>query len=232
MPREIVWELNRVERRALLLASMLITAGAGVRTAVGPGATDFAWRPAPSEPTAPPSAAEVRARVEEEVAREEEASRPLSGGEKLDPNSAPEEQLRRLSGIGSVRARAIVQARQAEPFRAARDLLRVPGIGEATLARIAPHLIFGGPGPRGVVTPPPAGRGTTGDPGPRLRVNVNQASAEELTRLPWIGPTRARELLETRRRLGRFRSVDELIEVRGIGPLILERLRPYVYAGS
>ena len=59
-------------------------------------------------------------------------------------------------------------------------------------------------------------------------VDVNAASAEELARLPGVGPSTARKIIEERERRGGFRSVDELIEVKGIGPAKLERMRPYV----
>ncbi|MCS6797821.1 MAG: ComEA family DNA-binding protein [Myxococcota bacterium] len=58
-------------------------------------------------------------------------------------------------------------------------------------------------------------------------VNVNTASAEELERLPGIGPARAAAILELRQRLGgRFRTVEDLLRVRGIGRATLRRLRP------
>jgi competence protein ComEA len=58
-------------------------------------------------------------------------------------------------------------------------------------------------------------------------VNVNTASVEELQLLPGIGEARARAILEVREHKGGFRSVDELVEVKGIGAVALERLRPY-----
>ncbi len=55
-------------------------------------------------------------------------------------------------------------------------------------------------------------------------------SFEELDRLPGIGPAKAAAIIETRRCLGRFTSVDQLDQVHGIGPKTLERLRPFVHA--
>ena len=57
-------------------------------------------------------------------------------------------------------------------------------------------------------------------------VNINTADSELLQKLPGIGPARARAILEHRSQVGRFRSVEDLLEVRGIGPRALERLRP------
>lgn len=61
----------------------------------------------------------------------------------------------------------------------------------------------------------------------KLVVNVNTASFEELQALPGIGESRARAILAAREERGGFRSVDELLEVKGIGPTNLERLRPH-----
>ncbi len=59
-------------------------------------------------------------------------------------------------------------------------------------------------------------------------VNVNTASVEELQLLPGIGESRARDLVELRKRRGGFKSLAELKELKGIGDASLERLRPYV----
>ncbi len=59
-------------------------------------------------------------------------------------------------------------------------------------------------------------------------VNVNTASIEELQLLPGVGPARARAILEAREHLGGFKRVEDLLEVKGIGPVALEKLRPFV----
>lgn len=59
-------------------------------------------------------------------------------------------------------------------------------------------------------------------------INLNTASQGDLERLPGIGESRARAIVEYRQEHGPFRSVDELLLVRGIGEGILEGLREYV----
>jgi competence protein ComEA len=50
----------------------------------------------------------------------------------------------RLPGVGPVLAQRILEDRaQAGRYRGPDDLLRVPGIGPAKLARLRPHLVFG-----------------------------------------------------------------------------------------
>ncbi|MCY3619522.1 MAG: helix-hairpin-helix domain-containing protein [Acidimicrobiaceae bacterium] len=58
------------------------------------------------------------------------------------------------------------------------------------------------------------------------RLNVNTASAAALEGLPGIGPTLATAIVEHRQRSGPFSTVDELVEVSGIGPVKLEQIRP------
>ncbi|MGC8861233.1 MAG: helix-hairpin-helix domain-containing protein [Armatimonadota bacterium] len=60
------------------------------------------------------------------------------------------------------------------------------------------------------------------------QVNINTAGLEELDRLPGVGPATARKILDYRSRIGRFTSVDQLMEVKGIGPKKLEEMRPFV----
>lgn len=75
----------------------------------------------------------------------------------------------------------------------------------------------------------PAAPSVPGTPSaPGEPVDLNRASAEELDRLPGIGPVLAGRILEHRSRHGPFRDPDELLAVPGIGPRLLERLRPRI----
>jgi competence protein ComEA len=59
-------------------------------------------------------------------------------------------------------------------------------------------------------------------------VILNAASADELTRLPGVGKRRAEAIVELRTRLKRFRRVQDLLRVKGIGPRSLKRLMPHM----
>ena len=58
-------------------------------------------------------------------------------------------------------------------------------------------------------------------------IDLNTASAADLTRLPGIGEKRAQSILEYREEHGPFQTVDELDHVSGIGQGILDGLREY-----
>lgn len=149
-------------------------------------------------------------------------ARPLEPGETLDPNRSPAEELDRLPGVGAATAEAIVQTRVTQGgFHQPEDLLDVPGIGPARLAKIRDHLDFS----RGV--PLELRRQASRE----ASVDPNRATDQELQALPGIGPSLARRILDFRRDQGPFRTPDDLLKVRGIGPKILERLRPLIRIG-
>ena len=83
---------------------------------------------------------------------------------------------------------------------------------------------------RGETPPAPAaqGAGATAAAAPAGPVNLNTATFDQLDALPGVGPATAQAIIDYRTRHGRFRSVDELLEVRGIGEAKLADLRPKV----
>ncbi|MGC9456473.1 MAG: ComEA family DNA-binding protein [Halothiobacillaceae bacterium] len=59
-------------------------------------------------------------------------------------------------------------------------------------------------------------------------VNLNTADAETLQTLHGIGESRAADIVEYREANGGFKSVDELVNISGIGEKTLERIRDQV----
>jgi comEA protein len=59
-------------------------------------------------------------------------------------------------------------------------------------------------------------------------VNINTATPDQLELLPGVGPERARAIVEWRGEHGAFKSVDDLLQVSGIGQKALDRMRPHV----
>lgn len=56
-------------------------------------------------------------------------------------------------------------------------------------------------------------------------INLNQATAEELQVLPGVGPALADRIVAYREANGLFTSLEQLVEVKGIGQRKLEKLR-------
>jgi competence ComEA-like helix-hairpin-helix protein len=210
------------ETRALGRAAVLLLVASLAR---------WGWEATGVRGTPPPQtiSTELLERSRSAAGDEEARSRPLAPDERMNPNSATEEALDRLPGIGAATARAIVRSRQEDgPFQGPEDLTRVKGVGPAALARMVPHLAFK------QVAVPRAARSSR--PVPRRGVvagapplDLNRASATDLEALPGIGPALARRIVDTRSRKP-FSSVDELERVPGIGPATVARLRPLVVA--
>lgn len=215
--------MTSAESRALGRSALLLLTASLVR---------LAWEARPLDPVIPADEENVLPRLlaqsESLAAEADRRSTPLAEGERVDPNRAPEVELDRLPGVGPSTARAIVEARErGVRFGQARDLLEVRGVGEATLSRMEAFLDLS--------TPPPAlGRAPSRHGGPQVdpRVDLNRANAEALQTLPGVGPALSGRIVELRDDRGGFRRIEELLDVRGIGPATLDRIRPLVTLGG
>lgn len=151
------------------------------------------------------------------AARATRLVKPLARGEKIDLDMAPAIELSRLPRIGAGLASRIVANREAHgPFGSLDELDRVPGIGQSALDAVAPFAAFSGRTRRQIAE------------SSLNRIRINTANAEQLASLPGIGIVRAEAIVEYRLAHGRYRTVDDLARVRGIGVATVERLRPLV----
>ena len=66
----------------------------------------------------------------------------------------------------------------------------------------------------------------------RVLVNINTATAEELETVTGSGPVLAQAILDYRAEHGDFQTLDELLEVRGIGSAKLDAMRDEITTGG
>ena len=60
-------------------------------------------------------------------------------------------------------------------------------------------------------------------------IDINTADQKTLEKLPGIGPTTAKLIIEYRNQNGPFKSINELDNVKRIGPKTIEKIGPYIY---
>jgi competence protein ComEA len=101
---------------------------------------------------------------------------------------------------------------------------RLPGPGRFPSARVGAADTTALTAPAGAIAAP---RSASAAVRPHA-LDLDSASVADLDALPGIGPVLAARIVEHRRAHGGFRHVDELLLVPGIGPRLLERLRPYL----
>ncbi|MEK4969193.1 helix-hairpin-helix domain-containing protein [Cytobacillus sp. FSL R7-0696] len=77
-------------------------------------------------------------------------------------------------------------------------------------------------GEEGVSSLPPLNDGNDG------KINLNQATVEQLETLPGIGPSKAEDILSYREEVGSFKAIENLKEVSGIGEKTFEKLKDLI----
>jgi competence protein ComEA len=63
---------------------------------------------------------------------------------------------------------------------------------------------------------------------PLVKININQANFKDLLNIPGMTETRAASLIVYREANGHFKSIDDLVFVKNIGPVTLEKIRPHI----
>lgn len=220
------------ERQALSRAAILLLAVSILRW-VSASHANHPEPPGGASDVLPEHIAETTAAADEADLRD----KPLGKDERIDPNSATSVELDRLPGIGPSTASAIVSARDSAVFARPEDLLIVRGIGPSTLERIRPWIELSPSRSRGrrptrpSNLPMPAAGSLPRTPPAIVPIDINRADAEELQRLPGIGPALAHRIIDARRARP-FTVVTDLVRVPGIGPATVSRLKELAVAGA
>lgn len=129
----------------------------------------------------------------------------LAEGETIDLSTADTTALRRIPGIGSYWARRIVDyGERLGGYASTGQLQEIDGFPTAAL----PYL--------------------TVTPGNTRKLNINQLSANELKRHPYIDYYQAKAIADYRRKHGRINDLDDLRLLPDFSAEKLQRLRPYI----
>jgi competence protein ComEA len=71
-----------------------------------------------------------------------------------------------------------------------------------------------------------------GKPAPAGKVNINTATAQQLTVLPGVGEKLATRIVDYRQKSGGFKNVSEMMNVQGIGEKNLAKIQAYLTTGD
>jgi comEA protein len=115
------------------------------------------------------------------------------------------------------------------PKARAAEITRTDSLFKVLSAKAAAEdsMIFALPedslAPKSMRTAPPKGSTL-----PPAGIALNLTTKEQLMQLPGVGPSTAERILAYRSKRGKFRSVDELMNVKGIGESRFARMKPYL----
>ena len=208
------WRWRALGGAAILLAVLVGMAAVWWPRAAPAPQPDLPRIAATAPPSTPPSTGAAGAVGGEALAVHVVGAVAAPGVQRLAPGSLVLDAVAAAGGAGP--DADLEQLNLAEPVRHGSQI-RVPRRGEV----VADPIIGGVEGDPGAE----AGRGEGSSGAP---VSINRASADELEALPGVGPVTAAAIVAHREEHGPFRSVDDLLDVRGIGPARLEDVRPLV----
>lgn len=63
-------------------------------------------------------------------------------------------------------------------------------------------------------------------------LDINTANKTELLTLPKVGPVTAERIIRFRTDYGPFKSVDDLLKIKGIGSKTLDKIKPFITIGK
>ena len=196
-------------------------------------------KPAPGAPaaaTVPKSAKTSQPGAAKPV---KEAKAPPAGGTPVDLNTADQKAIEALPGVGPTLAKRIMEAR---PFQSLDDLSKIKGMTKTKVAALKDKVTVG---PAAPAAPAPAAQKPVPAPAPAAgpqpataakekaeasklapgeRININTATAEELDKLPDIGPVKAQAIIEGRP----YKTPEDIMKVRGIKEGIYNKIKDHI----
>lgn len=165
----------------------------------------------------------------------------LVNQERLNINTATEEELMTLPGVTRAVARSIVEYREyIGGFKKVEDLALVSGVGATKLEQVKFEICVSSKGSSAQHSPSSLRRDLLVEQQPHHlatttvpltpRVNINTATPAQLMSIRGLTEKMAVSIVDYRREHGPFRSVEDLVRMGGINAAFLDRIRHQVFA--
>ncbi|XP_022359025.1 endonuclease/exonuclease/phosphatase family domain-containing protein 1 [Enhydra lutris kenyoni] len=164
----------------------------------------------------------------------------LVNQERLNINTATEEELMTLPGVTRAVARSIVEYREyIGGFKKVEDLALVSGVGATKLEQVKFEICVSSKGSSAQHSPSSLRRDLLTEQQPHHlatavpltpRVNINTATPAQLMSIRGLTEKMAVSIVDYRREHGPFRSVEDLVRMGGINAAFLDRIRHQVFA--
>jgi len=148
----------------------------------------------------------------------------------IDINKAEQKDLESLKGIGSAKAKSIIEYREKNgPFFSVEDIKNVSGIGDVIFENNIERLIISEIPERKNSFPTQSGADVVAEYYSSNLININTAGEKDLEGLPGIGVVKARAIVDFRVSNGLFKSKEEIMKVKGIGEKTFESIKDLIY---
>eukprot|EP00070_Physeter_catodon_P038800 XP_028345694.1 endonuclease/exonuclease/phosphatase family domain-containing protein 1 isoform X1 [Physeter catodon] len=164
----------------------------------------------------------------------------LVNQERLNINTATEEELMTLPGVTRAVARSIVEYREyIGGFKKVEDLALVSGVGATKLEQVKFEICVSSKGSSAQHSPSSLRRDLLAEQQPHHlatavpltpRVNINTATPAQLMSVRGLTEKMAVSIVDYRREHGPFRSVEDLVRMGGVNAAFLDRIRHQVFA--
>ncbi|XP_008055608.2 endonuclease/exonuclease/phosphatase family domain-containing protein 1 [Carlito syrichta] len=164
----------------------------------------------------------------------------LVNQERLNINTATEEELMTLPGVTRAVARSIVEYRAyIGGFKKVEDLALVSGVGATKLEQVKFEICVSSKGSSAQHSPSSLRRDLLAEQQPHHlatavpltpRVNINTATPAQLMSVRGLSEKMALSIVDFRREHGPFRSIEDLVRMDGINAAFLDRIRHQVFA--